>query len=118
VWPVLRLTINFVTFVAGLEIIYYLGPNARHGFRSTIPGAVLAIAVWFLGSWGLSFYLGHLSNYNATYGSMGALIGLMLWFYLTALAILLGAELNAERAKQKARDAGLAAQVSAPTERR
>jgi membrane protein len=118
VWPVLRLTINFVAFVAGLEIIYYLGPNARHSFRSTIPGAVLAIAVWFLGSWGLSFYLGHLSNYNATYGSMGALIGLMLWFYLTALAILLGAELNAERAKQKARDAGLAAKVSAPTERR
>ncbi|HEX5235417.1 MAG TPA: YihY/virulence factor BrkB family protein [Silvibacterium sp.] len=100
--PVVRLAINFVTFVAGLEIIYYLGPNARHSFMSTIPGAVLAIAVWFVGSWGLSFYLSHMSNYDATYGSMGALIGLMLWIYLTALAILLGAELNAERAKAKA----------------
>lgn len=103
IWPALRVAINFLTFVAALEIIYYLGPNARHSFRSTLPGAVLAIAVWFVGSWGLSYYLAHLTNYNATYGSMGALIGLMLWFYLTALAILLGAELNAERVKSKMR---------------
>ena len=103
VWPVLRLAINFLTFVAALEIIYYLGPNARHRFLSTLPGAVLAIAVWFVGSWGLSFYLEHMSNYNATYGPMGALIGLMLWFYLTALAILLGAELNGEMLKNKAK---------------
>lgn len=102
IWPVLREIVNFVMFVAGLELIYYLGPNIRHSLRSTIPGAVAAIAVWFLGSWGLGFYLQHLSNYNATYGSMGALIGLMLWFYITALALLLGAELNAERAKYKA----------------
>lgn len=104
VWPILRLTITFFTFVTGLEIIYYLGPNARHSFRSTLPGAVFAIAAWFLGSSALSFYLAHLSNYSLTYGSMGALIGLMLWFYLTALAILLGAELNAEWAKARGGD--------------
>lgn len=103
-WPLVRGITNFVTFVAGLEIIYYLGPNARHSFRSTIPGSVAAIGVWFLGSRGLSFYLEHLSNYNATYGSMGALIGLMLWFYITALALLMGAELNAERTKYRARN--------------
>lgn len=98
-WPVLRLVITFVTFVVALELIYYLGPNAHHSFTSTLPGAVLAIAVWFGCSWGLSFYLGHISHYNTTYGSMGALIGLMLWFYFTALAILLGAELNGEHTK-------------------
>lgn len=103
-WPVLRVSINFVGFVVGLEIIYYLGPNAHHSLLSTLPGAIVAIAVWFVGSWGLSFYLNHISNYNATYGSMGALVGLMLWFYLTALAILIGAELNAERVKY--RDSG------------
>jgi membrane protein len=101
-WPVLRLAITFLTFVAGLEIVYYLGPNARHSFVSTLPGAVLATAVWLVGSSGLSFYLAHLSNFNATYGSMGALVGLMLWFYLTALAILLGAELNGEILKGNA----------------
>jgi membrane protein len=101
-WPAMRIATTFVTFVAGLEIIYYLGPNTRHRFVSTLPGAVLAIALWFLSSSGLSFYLNHLSNYNASYGSMGALIGLMLWFYLTALAILIGAELNAEIVKGRA----------------
>lgn len=98
-WPLLRIATTFVSFVAGLEIIYYLGPNTRHRFVSTLPGAVLAIVLWFLSSEGLSFYLNHLSNYNASYGSMGALLGLMLWFYLTALAILIGAELNAEIVK-------------------
>lgn len=100
-WPLFRLTITFVTFVASLELIYYLGPNARHSFVSTLPGALFAISVWFVGSTSLSFYLGHLTNYSATYGSMGALVGLMLWFYLTALAILIGAELNAELAKKR-----------------
>jgi membrane protein len=100
-WTILRPIIVFVTFVAGLEIIYYLGPNLRHSFVSTLPGAILAIAAWFLGSRVLSYYLSHLSNFNATYGSLGALIGLMLWFYLTALAILLGAELNAELLKTR-----------------
>jgi membrane protein len=111
-WPILRVVINFLTFVAALEIVYYLGPNARHSFRSTLPGAVIAITVWFVGSWGLSFYLEHMSDYNATYGSMGALIGLMLWFYLTALAILLGAELNGEWLKYRAQGAGLRAEES------
>lgn len=102
-WPVLRLAVMFMTFVVALELIYYLGPNAHHSFTSTLPGAVLAIAVWFLSSWILNFYLSNISNYNATYGSMGALIGLMLWFYFTALAILLGAELNGEHTKYIAR---------------
>ena len=102
-WPAARLIITFVTFVGALVLIYYLGPNTHHTFLATMPGAVLAIAVWFVSSWTLSFYLDHISNYNATYGSMGALIGLMAWFYLTGLAILLGAELNGELAKYKRR---------------
>jgi membrane protein len=75
--------------------------NAKHSFASTLPGALFAIVVWFLGSAGLSYYLQHLSNYNATYGSMGALMGLMLWFYITSLAILVGAEVNAELSKER-----------------
>ena len=105
-WPAARLIITFVTFVGALVLIYYLGPNTHHTFLATMPGAVLAIAVWFVSSWTLSFYLDHISNYNATYGSMGALIGLMAWFYLTGLAILLGAELNGELAKYKRRGNG------------
>jgi membrane protein len=101
-WPFLRLALTGATFIASLEFLYYLGPNCRHSFSSTLPGAVIAIGVWFLGSAALSYYLAHFSHYNTTFGSMGAVIGLMLWFYLTGLAILTGAELNAELTKQKA----------------
>jgi membrane protein len=99
-WPILRWTITIVTFVAGLELMYYLGPHARHSFWSTLPGAAFAVGMWFLGSFGLSFYLSHISNYNRTYGSLGAVIGLMLWLYITSLAVLIGAELNAELGKR------------------
>ena len=58
--------------------------------------------MWFLGSYGLSFYLRHLSNYNKTYGSLGAVIGLMLWLYISSLAVLTGAEFNAELGKRRA----------------
>lgn len=101
-WPLLRLALIGVTFVTSVEFVYYLGPNCRHSFLSTLPGAIVAIVIWLLGSAGLNYYLTHLSNYNATYGSMGAIIGLMLWFYITALAMLIGAELNAELTKQRA----------------
>jgi membrane protein len=61
--------------------------------------------MWFLGSFGLSFYLTNIANYNKTYGSLGAVIALMLWLYISSLAVLIGAELNAEIGKaRRARD--------------
>ncbi len=101
VWPPLRLTLIFTTFVANVMLLYYFGPNRKVSLRSALPGAALAVGFWFLGSSGLSFYIGHFSNYNATYGSLGAIIVLMLWLYLTSVSILVGAELNAELWKQK-----------------
>jgi membrane protein len=101
VWPVLRLVITFVTFVTAVELLYFLGPNARHSYGSTLPGAVIAVAGWVLGSTGLNLYLTHIKNYSAAYGSLGAVICLMLWFNLVALSILVGAETNAELNKQK-----------------
>jgi membrane protein len=98
-WPVIRIATVFVTFVLALELVYFLAPNRRQRFASTLPGAVIAIALWFAGSAGLSFYLNHLTNYSRLYGGMGAVIALMFWIYLTALAILIGAEVNAELAK-------------------
>ncbi len=102
IWPLIRLILTFVTFAVGLELMYYLGPNTRQNFHRTIPGALVAVGNWFLGSFGHDFSLDHLASYNAAYGSLGALIGLMLWFYITAFAILIGAELNAELAKRLA----------------
>jgi membrane protein len=100
-WPLIRIATVFVTFVVALELVYFLGPNRRQRFKSTLPGAIVAIGLWFVGSAGLAFYLDHLAHYSRMYGGMGAIIGLMFWIYLTALAILTGAELNAELAKRR-----------------
>jgi membrane protein len=81
--------------------VYFLAPKRKQRFTSTLPGAIVAIALWFAGSAGLSFYLNHFAHYSRLYGGMGAVIGLMLWTYLTALAILIGAEANAELAKRR-----------------
>ncbi len=101
IWPPIRIVLIFCTFVANVMLLYTLGPNRRVSFRSSMPGASLAVGIWFLGSVGLNFYIGHFSNYNATYGSLGAIIILMLWLYLTSVSILVGAELNAELWKQR-----------------
>ncbi|HEX4006574.1 MAG TPA: YihY/virulence factor BrkB family protein [Acidobacteriaceae bacterium] len=98
-WPIIRVATVFSCFVMALELIYFLGPNMRQRFAATLPGALFSIALWFSGSFALSFYLDHMANYSRLYGGMGALIGLMLWIYLIALAVLIGAEANAELAK-------------------
>jgi membrane protein len=100
-WPLIRLATIFTTFVVALELVYFLAPKMRQRFTSTLPGAVVAIALWFTGSAGLAFYLNHLAHFSRIYGGMGAVIGLMFWMYLTSLAILIGGEANAEIAKRR-----------------
>jgi membrane protein len=84
-----------ITFVVtALGLLYRFGP-AGNGRIFFAPGAGLATAVWLLGSWAFGLYVGHFAAYNATYGPLATLIGLMMWFYLTAYIVLLGAEVNA-----------------------
>jgi membrane protein len=99
-WPLLRLITIFVIFVAAVEVQYYLAPNRKQRFMETLPGALVAVIGIFLGSAGLGYYFGHLAHYNKTYGSLGAVIILMVWFYLVALLFVVGAELNAELLKR------------------
>ncbi len=96
IWPPLRIALIISTFVTIVMILYTLGPNRKVAFKSALPGAAFSVIVWLAASAGLGFYVGHFSNYNATYGSLGAIIILMLWFYLTFVVFLVGAELNAE----------------------
>jgi membrane protein len=101
IWPSLRLITIFVIFVMAVELQYYLAPNRKQRFVETLPGALVAVVGIYLSSAGLSYYFGHLTNYNKTYGSLGAVIILMLWFYVVALLFIVGAELNAELLKQE-----------------
>jgi len=97
-----------VTFVVtALGLLYRFGP-AGTGRIFYAPGAALATVVWLLGSWAFGLYVGHFAAYNATYGPLATLIGLMMWFYLTAYIVLLGAEVNAalDAAWKRERDAG------------
>lgn len=99
IWPIIRLTVTFVTFVFAVETLFYLAPNRKQSLRSTLPGAVIAVIGWVVGSFGLNLYFAHFSNYAHTYGSLGTAIVLMLWLYMISFFVLTGAEANAELVK-------------------
>ena len=91
--------------VLALALLYRFGPSrAPTRWQWVAPGAVLATLLWLVTSVVFSFYVGHLSSYDAMYGSIGAVVGVMMWFYVTVYVVLLGAELNAELELQTARD--------------
>jgi membrane protein len=99
-WPVLG-----VAFVIGLAVVYRFAPSRDEPrWRWVSWGAVLATVLWLIGSALFSWYVSKFGSYNETYGSLGAVAVLMMWFWLSALIVLLGAELNAEMEHQTERD--------------
>jgi membrane protein len=82
-----------------VEAVYFLAPNVKQRFLATLPGAALAVGCWIGLSYLLGIYFRHFANFNKTYGTMGAVVALMVWLYWTDFALLVGAELNAELAK-------------------
>ena len=96
-WPVLLVVVAFM-----IALLYYASPNAKlRGLRSIVPGAALAIVVWLLASAGFAFYVANFGSYNKTYGALGGVIVFLVWLWITNVAILLGAELNAERERSR-----------------
>ncbi len=99
-WPILLVLVGF-----GISLLYRYGPSrARAKWRWITPGAIMATVVWLLASWGFSFYLQHFADYNATYGSLGAVIGFLVWTWISVIILLAGAELNSEMEHQTAHD--------------
>jgi len=99
-WPILAGLV-----ITALAIVYRYAPNrAEPKWRWVTPGSVAATALWIVASVGFSIYVSTFTNYDKTYGSLGAVIVLMFWLYITAYVILFGAELNAEIERQTARD--------------
>lgn len=94
-WEILRWLISFLVIVAVFACLYYFAPNARLCLHDVLFGAVFAAVGWQIVSLGFSYYVTHFANYEATYGSLGGMIVLMIWFYLTAFIIIVGGELNA-----------------------
>ena len=89
----------------GLAVLYRYGPDRDNPrWQWVSPGAVVAAVVWVLGSAVFSVYTANFARYNETYGSLGAVVVLLLWLFLTALAVILGAEINCELERQTVRD--------------
>jgi membrane protein len=99
-WPVLA-----VLVMAALAVVYRYAPDRENArFRWVSPGAVIATALWLIGSGLFSLYVTNFGNYNATYGTVAGIIILLLWLFLTGFIVLLGAEINAELERQTRRD--------------
>jgi membrane protein len=99
-WPVFLLVL-----LIGLAVLYRYGPYRRAArWQWVSVGSVFAAVTWIVASYLFSWYLSRFANYNATYGSLGAVVGLMMWLWISTIVVLLGAELNAEIEHQTARD--------------
>jgi len=94
-WQVLHWAVSFAAMFLSYALIYYFAPNLeeRH-WHWVSPGAAAGVGLWLLASVGFRIYLHFFNSYSATYGSLGAVIILMLWLYITGLAILVGGEIN------------------------
>ena len=90
-WPVV-----FALVATGIGTVYYFAPDAEQDWIWITPGSVIATFLWVVASLGLKLYIAYFGNYNETYGTLGGFIVLLTWFYLLGLAILIGAEVNAE----------------------
>lgn len=95
-WPYIRWVVILGSLVLSVQLIYFLSPCERPPFRSQTPGALFAVAAWIGASLALDWYFDNFANFSQTYGVLGAVIALLTWFYATAIALLVGAEFNAE----------------------
>ncbi|UOQ45017.1 YihY/virulence factor BrkB family protein [Halobacillus salinarum] len=93
-FQVLRWVISIVVMALILMALYHFAPNKTHPFSHIVPGALITAALWQIISLAFSFYIANFANYSATYGSLGGLIILMLWFFLTGIILMVGAEIN------------------------
>lgn len=100
IWPCIHWMISVGFTVLAVEALYFLGPNVKQRFRATLPGAILSVVFWIGFSYVLGIYFRTFADFNKTYGTLGAGVALMVWLYWTGFAMLVGAELNAELAKQ------------------
>jgi membrane protein len=101
-WPVLLVIVSLM-----FAILYWASPNVKQpSFRWVSPGGLLAVVVWLLASAGFAFYVANFGSYNKTYGALGGIIIFLVWLWISNIAVLLGAEFNAELERGRQIEAG------------
>jgi membrane protein len=93
---VLRWALALLVLVIAVDLVYHFAPAATSEFTWLTPGSIVAVSLWLAASLGFRMYLQKLGDFEATYGTLGSVIVVMLWFYLSGLAVLIGAEINSE----------------------
>ncbi|HBZ11230.1 MAG TPA: YihY/virulence factor BrkB family protein [Bacillus bacterium] len=94
IWSVIRWVLTPVILFLVFLAVYYLAPSVKVRFATAVPGSIFASIGWIVVSLGFSFYVSNFGNYTAMYGSIGTIIVLMLWFYFSAIIIMIGGEIN------------------------
>ena len=95
-WKILQWPAAFALVVSGIGLIYYFAPDAEQDWAWITPGSLVAAVLWFLGSLALRYYVVNFGSYQSTYGTVTGAMLLLLWFYLTGLVVVIGAEVSAE----------------------
>ncbi len=107
-WEIAKWPVIAVAFVVMISLLYYTSPNVRQrGFKWVTPGSVFALVVWIVASVAFALYVANFGSYNKTYGSLASVIVVLIWFWITNLAILFGHQLNAERERSAEIDEGV-----------
>ena len=102
VWNIAKWPVMAAIFILMVDVLYYTTPNVKlRGFKWVTPGAILSIVVWAIASALFAFYVANFSSYDKTYGTLAGLVVLLLWFWITNLAILFGHQMNAERERSE-----------------
>ncbi len=102
-WPYIHWIVSVGFTVLAVEFLYFIAPNVKQRFWSTLPGAIFSVACWIGLSYGLGIYFRNFAHFNKTYGTMGVAVATMVWLYWTSFAMLIGAELNCQVAKESAK---------------
>lgn len=95
IWNTLRWVLSGIILFVVFSALYFAAPNKRLHIKDGLPGAFAATIGWIVVSLAFSYYVGNFANYSATYGSIGGIIVLMIWFYLSGMITIIGGELNA-----------------------
>jgi membrane protein len=107
-WNILRWPVIVGLLILAMALLYYFAPDVEQKWQFLTPGSAVAVIGWLLTSLGFAFYVNNFGSYNATYGTIGGVIVLLTWMYLSGLFVLIGGEINAEieHASQEGKDPG------------
>ena len=108
IWNIAKWPVLLAVVVTMFAVLFYAAPNVKLvGFRWVTPGAIFAIVLWLIASAAFAFYVANFGSYDKTYGTLGGVVCLLIWFWITNVALLLGMELNSERERTRELAAGV-----------